>query len=250
MIPDGYKPPFAPGPEEALKRNRVIFMYDATLAYMDQEIGRLLQGLIRMGLDENTLVVVTGDHGEGLMERGHWHHGVHIYEEGVRVPLLVRLPGQASAGLEVSAPVSWLDLAPSVLALSGISSPAEFQGESLAEVMTGQASLDPARSVWLYRRHYEGDEEVEAGEPVGDGWGLRRGRWKLIWVEEENRLELYDLETDPGEKVDLAMERPERAATLKAELEAWLASQPVGPEGDFLLDAGSRRKLEALGYVE
>ena len=250
VIPEGYQPPFVPGPEESLKRNRVVFMYDATLAYMDQEIGRLLDGLVRMGLDEDTLVVVTGDHGEGLMERGHWHHGVHIYEEGVRVPLIVRLPGRRSAGLRIPTPVSWLDLAPSLLALSGISSQEGFQGESLAEVMTGQGALDPTRSVWLYRRHYEGDEEVEAGQAVGEAWGLRRGRWKLIWAEEENRLELYDLETDPEEKVDLAMERPDQAATLKAELEVWLASQPRSRGGDVLLDAESRRKLKALGYVE
>ena len=184
------------------------------------------------------------------MERGHWHHGVHIYEEGVRVPLIVRLPGRRSAGLRIPTPVSWLDLAPSLLALSGIPSQEGFQGESLAEVMTGQGDLDPTRSVWLYRRHYAGDEEVEAGQAVGEAWGLRRGRWKLIWAEEENRLELYDLETDPEEKVDLAMERPDQAATLKAELEVWLASQPRSRGGDVLLDAESRRKLQALGYVE
>lgn len=250
VVPDDYAPPFALGPQEALKRNRVIFMYDATLAYMDQEVGRLIEGLSHLGLADETVVVVTGDHGEGLMERGHWHHGLHIYEEGVRVPLIVRLPQRESAGLRISSPVSWLDLAPSVLALSGISPPDDFQGESLAQVMRAQSSLDPERSVWLYRRHYSGDEELEAGQAVGEAWGLRRGRWKLIWGEEQDQLELYDLETDPEEKVDLALERADQAASLKAELQAWLASQPASRASDVLLDEEARRRLEALGYVE
>ena len=250
LVPDGYTPPFQAGPKEALKRNRVVFMYDATLAYMDQEVGRLLDALDRLGLEDDTLVVVTGDHGEGLMERGHWHHGIHIYEEGVRVPLILRLPDQKSAGLRVSSPVSWLDLAPSLLALSGIPPREGFRGESLAEAISGEGTLDPERPVWLYRRHYSGDDEVKGGLARGEEWGLRRGRWKLIWGEDENRLELYDLETDPGEKVDLAKERPDQATALKAELRGWLDSQPVGQGRAILLDAESRRKLEALGYVE
>ena len=250
LVPEGYAPPFQPGPKEALKRNRVVFMYDATLAYMDQEVGRLFDALDRLQLKENTLVVVTGDHGEGLMERGHWHHGVHIYEEGVRVPLILRLPNQESAGLRVSSPVSWLDLAPSLLALSGIPPQEDFRGESLAEALSAPGTLDPERPVWLYRRHYSGDADVE-GEPArGEVWGLRRGRWKLIWGEAENRLELYDLETDPGEKIDLARQRPDQTAVLKAQLEEWLELQPPGQNRAVLLDDESRQKLEALGYIE
>jgi len=250
LVPDGYTPPFQPGPKEALKHNRVVFMYDATLAYMDQEVGRLLAGLKRLGLEDETLVVVTGDHGEGLMERGHWHHGIHIHEEGVRVPLILRLPNQKSAGLRVSSPVSWLDLAPSLLALSGIPPREDFRGESVAEVVYGERILDPERPIWLYRRHYSGDDELEGGLARGEKWGLRRGRWKLIWGEDENRLELYDLQTDPGEKVNLALERPDQAATMKAELQGWLDAQPEGQGRAVSLDPESRRKLEALGYVE
>ena len=249
-LPDGYVPPFRPGPSEALKKNRVIYMYDAALAYMDQELGRLLNALGPLGLDENTLVVITGDHGEGLMEHGHWHHGIHIYEEGVRVPLVLRWPSHIDQGRRIQSPVSLVDLAPSLLALSGVPSESSFLGESLAEVLTGQAELDPDRPVWLYRRHYaEGDDAVEL-DASGEQWGLREGRWKLISGIREGVLELYDLKSDPGETVNLADRHPEVAARMQLTLDRWLAVQPRGGPPAAPIDEEVRQRLEALGYVE
>ncbi|MFP6638702.1 MAG: sulfatase [Myxococcota bacterium] len=249
-VPEGYRPPFLPGPREALKRNRVIFMYDAVLAYMDQEVGRLLAALGPLGLRDNTLVVVTGDHGEGLDQRGHWYHGVHVYEEGVRVPLIVSWPGRSAAGLRVASPVSLVDLAPSLLALSDTPAEAGFRGRNLADALAGGEPPDPESPIWLYRRHYAPGDEVEGLSPAGEQWALRRGGWKLIVGESEGVLELYDLVSDPQEKTNLASERKDVVARLRTELESWIEEQPRADAPAAPLDPEARRRLEALGYVE
>lgn len=248
--PEDYRPPFVPGPKEALKRNRTIFLYDSVLAYMDAEVGRLLEALPQLGLEENTLVVVTGDHGEGLMQHGVWHHGLHIYEEGVRVPLILRWPGKVPDGIRIESPVSLLDLAPSLLALTDSPEESGFQGRSLEATLVGQEPNPPDRPIWLYRRLYASGDKVEGLAAEGEQWGLRRGRWKLIVGEAEGKLELYDLESDPQETHNLASERGEVVAKLRLELDRWLLERPRPDLPSEPIDPEARRRLEALGYVE
>lgn len=250
VVPHDYQPPFLPGPKEALKRNRIIFMYDAVLAYMDQEVGRLLKALGPLGLEDNTLVVVTGDHGEGLDQRGHWHHGIHVYEEGVRVPLIVRWPGRSPTGLRVTAPTSLVDLAPSLLAASQTPPEPSFGGRNLADVLKGGPTPDPGSPIWLYRRHYAPGDSVQEAQASGEQWALRRGQWKLIIGESEGVLELYDLLADPKEENNLASERKEVALRLQTELESWMAEQPKTSRPAEAVDLEVQRRLEALGYVE
>jgi len=178
LPPADYRPPFDPTRKEALKLNRTIFLYDTLLAFTDREIGRLLEALEREGLADDTLVVVTGDHGEGLMTHGHMYHGVHVYEEAVRVPLIVRWPGRVPAGRVVAAPFAIVDLAPAILELAGVESadalgarglaarllgepvedaPAERVAHASARPVAGAADTDGGeRPVFLYRRHYTG----------------------------------------------------------------------------------------------
>ena len=250
ILPEGYDPPFVPGPREALKVDRTIFFYDALLAYTDQEIGRLLAALERRSLDAETLVVVTGDHGEGLMSHGHMHHGVHIYEEGVRIPLIVRWPGRIAPGAVVPGPVRLTDLAPTLYDLLGLPWSESLQGVSISGALLGSHALDTERPVHLYRRHYAGDDAVEGVAAQGEKFGLRRGRWKLIEGPEEGTLELFDLEADPGEKANLAAREPERAQGMRGEIEAWRRAHTREKRDPAPLSPEDRARLEALGYAE
>ncbi|MDG2333110.1 MAG: sulfatase [Myxococcota bacterium] len=250
LPPEGYEPPFRPGAREALKLNRTIFLYDTLIAFTDQEIGRLLQGLEARGLEGDTLVIVVGDHGEGLMSHGHMFHGVHIYEEGVRVPLIVRWPGQVPAGVVAPGPVDLADLAPSVLELAGVSSTTPVQGQSIASFLLGGDDLEAERPVHLYRRHYEGGDVVDGLYAEGEKFGLRRGRWKLIEGPEEGTLELFDLETDPGEKDNLVEGQPERVQAMREEIAAWRRAHTQDAKDGRLPSAEEREGLEALGYTE
>ena len=248
--PSDYVPPFVPGAREALKLNRTIFLYDVLLAYTDREIGNLLNGLDQRGLTPDTLVVVTGDHGEGLMNHGHMFHGVHIYEEGVRVPFIARWPGRIPAGVVNPGPVRMIDIAPTVLDLAGVSAEPALQGPSIASVLMGSGELDAERPVHLYRRRYAGGEVVEGVYAEGEKFGLRRGRWKLIVGPEEGTLELFDLETDPKELENLAEQEPERVDRLRAEVEAWRQAHTREVAEDVLPSPEDRARLEALGYAE
>lgn len=247
--PSDFSPPFLPGPREALKLNRTIFFYDTILAFTDEQIGRLLAGLAHRGLEGDTLVVVVGDHGEGLMEHGHMFHGVHIYEEGVRVPLILRWPGQISPGVVSPGPVMLTDISPTVLGLVGATAREGAQGQSIASILRGSGEVEAERPIHLYRRPYEGGEVVEGVYAEGQKFGLRRGRWKLIEGAEEGTLELFDLEADPGERINLAEQEPEVLARLRGEIQAWRRAHTRSVDA-VLPSAEDRARLEALGYSE
>ena len=247
--PSDFSPPFLPGPREALKLNRTIFFYDAILAFTDDQIGKLIAGLGHRGLEGDTFVVVTGDHGEGLMEHGHMFHGVHIYEEGVRVPLILRWPGQIPPGVVLPGPVTLTDIAPTILGLVGAAAWQGAHGQNIAPILRGVGGLQSERPIHLYRRPYEGGEVVEGVYAEGEKFGLRRGRWKLIEGPDEGTLELFDLEADPGERTNLVEQQPEVSARLRAEIKEWRGTH-TRPVDAAVLSAEDRARLEALGYIE
>ena len=250
LPPEGYSPPFRPGPKEALKLNRSVFLYDTLLSFTDHEIGRLLEAFEARGLARDTLVIVTGDHGEGLMQRGHMFHGVHLYEEGVRVPLIFSWPGEIPPDRVSAGPISLVDLAPSILELAGIGPHHALEGQSLAAAIRGLSRIDPERPVHLYRRPYEGEQVADGVYAEGEKFALRRGPWKLIEGPAENSLELFDLEGDPLETRNLACVEPEVVARMREDLTRWRGQARRETSGLRPLDDEERLRLEALGYSE
>lgn len=236
----------APGLEHARERN----LYDGELAFTDEALGALLEALDASGLRESTLVVVFGDHGEGLYDHGHMAHGLHVYDEAVRVPLVFRLPGRIPQGRVLAGPVSLVDVEPTVLELLGLPLPPELVGQSLAAALLGRADLDPARPIFLYRRHYDGTTAFGDVTPRGEKLAVRQSGWKYIEGGEDPARELYDLTADPGEHRDVLAAEPERAARLAAALHAWRdahasADAPPPPP----VGAEEAEGLRALGYV-
>jgi choline-sulfatase len=214
--------------------------YDGEVAWTDELIGRLEDALHRRGLQGQTLLVVTSDHGEGLGEHGETVHGFFVYESTLRVPLIVRGPGVAG-GRRVKEVARSVDLLPSVLDMLGVPPPAGWKGSgrSLAPVLRGTASLPPqpayAESL-LPLLHY-GWSDLRA---------LRDGRWKYI---QAPRPELYDLEADPAETRDLAGEMPARAEALRSGLAAHLARERAVKTDTAGVPADLLEKLGALGYL-
>ena len=159
----------------------------------DDAFGRLRSGLRARRLDDRVVYVVVGDHGEAFREHpANIAHALYLYEENVRVPFIITAPGALAApagGQRLPQLASLLDLAPTTLALVGARAPSQYEGQSLLD-----ARPRPARFSTEQGRRWA---------------GLRDGRWKLIVDEESGRAQLYDLETDPGERVDLAGARPD-----------------------------------------
>ncbi len=226
-----------------------IDLYDGEIAFTDFEIGRFLAALSAAGLDRNTIVALTADHGESLMQRDYWTHGLFIYEEEVRVPLVLRWPGHIPAGRVHREPVELIDLAPTLVELTALDrDTAVFEGRSLAQALQGDAPLDPDRPVFLARKYYKGGLVQGDIPAIGRRFGVRRGIWKYIVGPEEGTHELYNLELDPGETVDLYAEKPKRARKLAKVLERWRSTH-AQRRSNATIPAEDREALRALGYT-
>lgn len=215
----------------------VNLLYEGEIAHTDAAIGRLLA---RLGLDGDELVFVTADHGESFLEHDRFGHGYNLYEEVVRVPLIVRMPGRTSAGRVVSQPVSGIDLLPTVLDALELEAPPALQGRSLLPLLRGE--VVPPRDVVTSLSRF----------PPLESRSLRRGAWKYVHRYRDGRHALYDLEHDPGEQRNLLAERPEKALELAASLEVLAAEERAARVPPRLepLSAEELSQLRALGYTQ
>ncbi len=233
---DPHTPYHAPFPYSSEYPNNP---YDAEIAYTDAQFGRLLDALqAEPGWDE-TLLVVAGDHGEGLHHHRESWHSYLVYESTQRVPFIVRAPGFDAR--RVAQPVELADLTPTVLDLVGAEPLVNIRGVSLGGAMNGQTLPDR----FLYF-------ETHAGA-LNYGWqelrGVRFRNWKLI---ESSQPELFDLDADPGEENNLAAADPERVNRFRAELLA--VTEPIREETtasktDQQLTPEQEAAFLALGYV-
>ena len=200
---------------------------------MDDGVAEILHTLDATGLSEDTLVVLTGDHGESLTEHDIYfeHHG--LYDQTIHVPLLMRLPGKIAPGTSIAPIVQHLDLAPTLLNACGASAPEKMEGQNLWPLATGQTEQG-------------GWEQVICCESTWQSkWCCRTNDTKFILSRQPDHhqqpmRELYDLTTDPAENVNLAETRPEQAAQMEAELEEWIAQKlaRAGKTEDPLLTQG------------
>jgi len=210
-------------------------LYDAEIRGVDRALETLFDALAAH-LDD-ALVIVTSDHGEEFGEHGALRHGFQLYEETLRVPLIVAGPGVVP-GRIADVPLAQIDLAPTVLELAGLPAPAAFRGTSFAARLRGGALAErPLVSQTRFRG--------------SDRSAVRAGGWKLIVDDGLDRRELYRLPDDAAERVDLAAAREDVAARLEGLLRDAVA--PVeglvvtGAEG--APDREAERALEHLGYL-
>jgi arylsulfatase A-like enzyme len=218
----------------------LVSLYDGGIAYTDEHVGKILQLLQDLRLSENTLVIVLSDHGEGFLEHGKIGHGNSLYEELLRVPLIIRLPGVIPAGKRVVENVSHVDLMPTVLGLLQVPGPSKIQGIDLSPAILSDQPV-PERPIY--------------SELLLNGLNLRAVRWgnrKLLGT--MGTLAGAQLEEVAGgrEKViagaDLKKDCPEAALRAMTEgppsIAAANAGKANGPDADVL------RQLKSLGYTQ
>ena len=225
--------------------------YASMIEKMDQSIGRVLDEIDRCGLTENTLVLFSSDNGGicSISSQAPHRAGKGSYfEGGIRVPLVVRWPASVSAGSECAVPVSGLDIFPTFVAAADTRVDKPLDGSSLLPLLTGTGSLPERTLYWhfpVYLQAYGGPRD-DAHDPLfrtRPGTVLRRGSWKLHEYFEDGRLELYDLDADPGERINLVATRTGTTQALHAEMRAWRAryEAPVptepNPEYDSAAEA-------------
>ena len=265
-----YTPPstvagtFEAAVDSGKERAQVVARYDEEIAFVDQAIGDLLAGLDKLNLAEDTIVIVTADHGEGLTQRGYWQHGLTVYEEEVRVPLIIRWPGRVRANQTIEEPVVLADAYPTLVDLLELPVPRKaLEGMSLGEALRGQNDLNPLRPIHLYRRPFAdgtkvsgvtrivGDEKQQLNIHVsGEQFALREGEWKYTLAPAENKTGLFNLPSDPLEIRNAATNDPERAQAMNDQLTRWVEDHRKPVSKDAVLTTLDREALEALGYIE
>ena len=212
--------------------------YNASISFMDAQVGRVIDSLDRLGLADNTIIVFTSDHGYHMGEHGLWQKQS-LFEESARVPLLVVAPGKTSAGGVAAAPVSQIDLFPTLAELCGVPAPETLQGQSLVPLLADPQQAGRNWALTQVVRRRKGRSFF--------GYSLRTRRWRYTeWDEGREGRELYDHEADPRELQNLAADpRFEKTvADLSGQLRQAVAgtfpagglTPPVKPGGwDILL---------------
>lgn len=210
--------------------------YDGEVAYADEIVGRLFDRLKAAGLYDKALLVVTGDHGEGLKDHGESEHGIFLYREAVHVPLIVRLPGGARGGQRVSGVVSHVDLVPTILDIVGMPAASGLDGVSLRDAIhSGRATGRPSYAETLYPKHQFGWSDLNA---VTDD--------QIRYIRAP-RPEVYDRGADRAERTNLAAQRSQALPALNSWLDG--IAKPGASSTPEEVPADVREKLAALGYV-
>ncbi len=223
--------------------------YTGEVAYVDEQVGALLSSLRSLDLERDTLVVFTADHGECLGEQGRYSHQTHVAEAAIRVPFIIRIPGDFPAGLRVAGLCRSVDILPTVLEAVELDVPRSAEGNSLLDGFRAGALPEVNGYFETCWGRLEGKTGVTRQ-------GLTTGSWKLVhnWRESdgaespEEFFELYDLSQDPLEEKNLAPIRPERLRDLRSLLEEFLKEHPPGNPDVVTPDDAAREKLEKLGY--
>jgi len=236
-----YDPHFPYEPGEPYRTEFADQPYDGEVAAMDAAIGKLLAGRDRADGGSGTITILVGDHGEGHGDHGEMTHGIFVFDETARVPLVISRSGLSFDPRRVAEIVRTIDVAPTALDLLGLPPLSPVNGVSLRPLMIGDATDDPLPAY------------TEAVTPATMfGWApvvaMRVDRWKYI---HSPRPELYDMKTDPGETRNVIGDHRGDAESLRAGLERVLVeiAEKIPRPEPVALDADQMANLRSLGYI-
>jgi arylsulfatase A-like enzyme len=220
-------------------REKLLELYDDKIRYADREIGRLLDGLIALGLYRDALIAIVSDHGEEFEDHGWWRHGKTLYQEQLHVPFLVKWPEGFGAGARRGDVVQQVDLLPTVLDFLGEPLPADLPGRSLYRVVATGDAREPVVSSYLRADRREAESVFHRGQKL-----VRT----LVYDREAPAYALFDLNDDGGETRNLVDARRRAFEFLDLLLRRPLPGRELAPV-PAVIDETTRRRLEALGYL-
>jgi len=214
--------------------------YGGMVVAVDRNVGRVLDALVEHRLEKNTLVIFVNDNGGGG-NNAQWHtrntarnlpfrgHKYDVQEGGVRVPMIIRWPGELPAGGRFHGLASTLDVFPTALAAASVSHPAdrECDGVNLLPYLKGAAQGDPHEFLYWQQLHIDRPNQRPPSAPDLHQFAVRSGKWKAVKLDQQpegsdsRAWELYDLSRDPGELQDVATEFPEVTTTLAKQFASW-----------------------------
>ncbi|MFT3902200.1 MAG: sulfatase-like hydrolase/transferase [Niabella sp.] len=237
LWPDDVHTPWVPRPDgdagQYPKNREEEAALKLVLKEYDLQIGRLLDGLKKLGIEDNTIIIFTSDNGPLPSFRGGRAGGLRgsklsLYEGGIRMPFLIRWPHHIPAGrVDTTSVVSSLDLLPSFAKMAGIRLPASYKGDGIdrSKVFTGKASSRNKDLYWEYGRN-----DIAYNYPKGDdkspNLAIRSGQWKFLMNNDSSNPQLYNVVADPKETTNLTDQNPVVVEQLKGKLQAWWGQLP------------------------
>jgi arylsulfatase A-like enzyme len=227
-------------PLEPRDKERLVALYDGEISYHDVHFAAIMAGLEKRGLADDTLVVLTADHGEEFWDHGSVGHGHSVYDELLHVPLIVRLPGVTQSGAKLAADVGLVDVAPTILEAVGQVPPGGMAGRSFLPELLGDAADAPRATVSGFMSGFR---------------TVALGSFKLLQSGSDH-FALYDTETDPGETQDIAANHPLIVRYLRGSLGLSLGRKAAQPSARAVytaektaIDPVTEQQLRSLGYV-
>jgi choline-sulfatase len=221
------------------KRDDIISAYDSNIPYVDAKIEELYK---RLDWGQNTILIVTADHGEELWEHGHRGHNRNLFNTTLRVPLLIYLPGGSRTGRRIEPNVSSIDMLPTLCDYIGRKPDPQLEGLSLLPAMRGKPEYLVGRPIYAYAEC--GDRRFR---------GILRDNWKLIMIPEVDKFFLYDLNTDPYEKKNLANKAQQTDRRVEMARQYWEFEKNSRKYEKKMVDLKYTHKqiqeLKTLGYI-
>ncbi|HXB68817.1 MAG TPA: sulfatase [Candidatus Acidoferrales bacterium] len=219
--------------------DHVVSQYDGAIAFLDFQIGELVQHLKKSGLFERTMIIITSDHGEALGDRGSVSHNVSVHQDQIHVPLIIKYPGRGGPS-RVGDLAGHIDLLPTILEVAGLAPQPQLPGVSLLRL-----NSTPERVIFA-ERHYGPSDAFNPRFPEVQ-YAVYQGSSKLISSSSGGR-ELYDLANDPDETANLyATDRP---LALEGALREWIRRTPSLSAAQHPLDQEEMKHLRSLGYLQ
>ena len=220
----------------------IISQYDSEIRYCDSLIGELLKEIEELGLDSSTIIVLTADHGEDLMEHNTISHA-DIYDTGIHVPLILRYPPLIPKNKRVDSLVRSVDILPTILDILGISTENSGEGLSLLPLIF---DLKKQTERLVFSMGFNTKEGLKKRV------SLRNKDWKLIYTVEENSYELYNINDDPKELNNVVSTEKDQFKILKETLNDYLGQFELDrkkDEDNIILDKETKQELKSLGYI-
>lgn len=221
--------------------DHIIASYDGEIKSVDEKIGLLLKQLDGMGYGDNTLIIILADHGDEFMEHGGVAHGHTLYEELIRIPLIMKGP-VLPKNVHIRGLAQSIDIAPTILDILDLQPGREMEGKSLVPLIFKGKKVHNA--VYSERKSYQGEFSR----------AVRTEKWKLIKDYKTKQSLLFDLENDPGESRNVNEQYPKILADLERQLSGWLdrenaKAKKTGFKGTVRIDETTKERLKSLGYA-
>lgn len=233
---------------EENKIQHLVKLYDSSIRYVDSRVGFLLQQLKEMDLYDDIMIIITSDHGEEFGDHGHTSHGHTLYDELIRIPLIIKFPNNEYGGTEVRGIVRQIDIVPTVIDYLGIDKMPWMRGQSLLKMIEGRSA-----------KNRQAFSDVENRKKLK--FSLRTADYHLVYyvnlkdfIEKKiGSFHLYDVVNDPGELIDISSMDEKIFSELRSDLLDWLSQMDVRKffkSGKIDLKPDLEKRLKALGYLQ